>query len=145
MDQKKEYEKKEKEYREKRSTRKPKKPSQMTPYQKVRVEYLIGEYYQSQNMLYEAAEHFCRAAELAHQIPDLALYAQLKLMESHACTNDDHNRQLYRAFEAARDAWDAWRKLPSRNLTDDIHFEFVLADTVGVIRYSGRGISSGSG
>ena len=53
-------------------------------------------------------------------------------MESHACTNDDHNRQFYRAFEAARDAWNAWRKLPSRDLTDDIHFEFELADTLGV-------------
>jgi len=132
LDQKKEYEKKEKEYREKRRTRKPKKPPQMAPYQKVRVEYLIGEYYQSQNMLIEAAEHFRRAAELAQQIPDLALYAQLKHMESLFCVRDDHNKQFYRAFVAAREAWNAWHKLPSRDLTDDIHFEFELADTLGI-------------
>ena len=63
-------------------------------------------------MLGEAAEHFRRAAELAKQIPDLALYAQLKHMESLFCVRDDHNRQFYRAFVAARDAWNAWRKLP---------------------------------
>jgi hypothetical protein len=132
LNQQKEYEKKEKEHKEGRRRRKPKKPPQPTLYQKVRIEHLIGKYYQSQNMLGDAAEHFRRAAELALKIPDLALYAQLKLMESHACTNDDHNRQFYRAFEAARDAWNAWRKLPSRDLTDDIHFEFELADTLGV-------------
>ena len=83
-------------------------------------------------MLAEAAEHFRRAAELAQQIPDLALYAQLKHLESLFCVRDDHNKQFYRAFVAARDAWNAWRKLPSRDLTDDIHFEFELADTLGI-------------
>ena len=132
LNQQKEYEKKEKEHKEGQRRRKPKKPPLPTLYQQVRIEHLIGKYYQSQNMLIEAAEHFRRAAELAKQIPDLALYAQLKLMESHACANDDHNRQFYRAFEAASDAWDAWRKLPARNLTDDIHFAFELADTLGI-------------
>ncbi len=78
LNQQKEYEKKEKEHKEGQRRRKPKKPPQPTLYQKVRIEHLIGKYYQSQNMLGEAAEHFRRAAELALKIPDLALYAQLK-------------------------------------------------------------------
>jgi hypothetical protein len=104
----------------------------LSPYQKVRVEYLFGWYYEAQKFLGEAADHYRRGAKVAQQIPDWALCAQLKHMESRACTVVDHDKQYYRAFEAARGAWEAWRKLPYRDLTEDVRFEFTLADTVGV-------------
>ena len=107
-------------------------PIPMSLYQIARTEYLIGMYCAMQKLIGDAADHYARGAKAAERIPDWALYAQLKHLESSACTRADHNRQYYRAFEAARDAWEAWRKLPSRDLTDDIHFAFKLADAVGV-------------
>lgn len=101
-------------------------------YQRVRIEYLNGRYYDAQNMFVAATEHYRRGAELARQIPDLALYAQLKYRESRSSARPDRDNQFRRMFETALDAWQTWRNLPFRNITDDIAFEFKLADNASV-------------
>lgn len=119
----------------------------MSPHQRIRTEYLAGEYYRDLDaeldaggastaqrdrpLLAEAADHFRQAAEVAQQIRDWALYAQLKYHESNACIAADP-KQLRRAFETIRDALEKWRKLPDRDLTSDILFEFTLADNLGL-------------
>lgn len=126
-------------------------------YQIARTEYLLGEYFRERDAhplvrrrrkssslstaadnqteqpppLAQAADHFCRGAAAARRIPDWALYAQLKFMESNACIGVDP-KQLRRAFGAAAEALSAWRRLPVRYLAADDHFEFRLADSVGV-------------
>lgn len=128
-------------------------------YQVARAEYLIGKYFagrsaardkvkhkqpsstaikkietlpqEKQPLLAEAADHYCRGAAAAKQIPDWALYAQLKSNESAACMGVDP-KQLRRAYLTAVDALDAWRKLPISDLAEDDHFEFNLADAVGL-------------
>lgn len=128
-------------------------------YQVARAEYLIGRYFaarsaardkvkrkqpsstsinkieippqEKRSLLAEAADHYCRGAAAAKQIPDWALYAQLKSNESAVCMSVDP-KQLRRAYHAAVEALEAWRKLPIRDLAEDDHFEFSLADAVGL-------------
>lgn len=126
-------------------------------YQIARTEYLLGEYFREKDErtgvkrrgkssppsarikyktqkpppLAQAADHFCRGAVAARLIPDWALYAQLKFMESNVCIGVDP-KQLRRSFAAAAEALNAWRKLPVRHLAVDDHFEFRLADSVGI-------------
>lgn len=92
-----------------------------------------AEYYKSHPPLALAADHFCRAARAAQSMPhpDWALYAELKKLESDACIGVEP-RQLQRAFEAVRDALKAWRRLPARNLTKEILFEFKLAENLAL-------------
>lgn len=127
-------------------------------YQIARAEYLLGECLRTQDalgdvpkrraeeispdpdvtglegqqpLLARVADHFCRGAAAAQQLPDWALYAQLKHLESAACMSVDP-KQLRRAFEAAVAALKAWRRLPIRYLACDDHFEFRLAEAVGL-------------
>ena len=118
-----------------------------TRYQLIRTRFLLGECYavftredildvdpdfhDEQSPLAMAAEQYRQAAEVAYQAHDLALYAQLKKMESDACLQATP-KQFQRAFHAASDALKAWRDAEYRDLADDDHFEFKLADTVGV-------------
>lgn len=116
----------------------------MSHYQTARTEYLAGEYCRSQELLLpeserdekrvllvKAAEHFRLGAEAARLVPDWAMYAQLKSLESATCATGEvqANQQ---AFGSAREALAAWRSLPFRNLTSDIYFEFNLADTLAL-------------
>ena len=103
----------------------------MSLFQRIRTDYLIATYCESQNMFALAADHFRHGAEVAQQIPDLALYAQLKFRESRACTLSDRDFKFYRAFETARIAWDVWHKLANRDVTEDTYFEFKLTDNIG--------------
>ncbi|HEY1387756.1 MAG TPA: hypothetical protein VGF38_04360 [Ktedonobacterales bacterium] len=121
----------------------------MSPYQRVRTEYLIAEYYRE--LAYEldklgapevereddpfgqAADHYRQAAEIAREIPDAALVAQLKAYESKICYfSHPTHRRYRRAFETAREALDAWSALPSRDITTDMTFAFALGDALGV-------------
>jgi tetratricopeptide (TPR) repeat protein len=116
----------------------------MSRYQRARTEYLSGEYCRMQELavpastrdekrtlLMAAADHFRAGANAARLIPDWAMYAQLKSLESAACATGEV-QALQRAFISAREALKAWRSLPFRNLTADVYFEFNLADTVAV-------------
>lgn len=116
----------------------------MSRYQTARTEYLSGEYCRSRELLVPesergekrallvaAAEHFRLGAEAARQIPDWAMYAQLKSLESAACATGEV-QAFQQAFESVREALKAWRILPFRNLTSDISFEFNLADALAV-------------
>ena len=119
-----------------------------TLYQETRMNYLLGEYFtwlkevnptdhydpsEAQPSHAAAAEHFRLAAEAAVQLPDpdWALCAQLKKMESDACLQADP-KQFQRTYQAACAALKAWRDAGYRDLADDDHFEFKLADAVGV-------------
>ncbi|HEY1387127.1 MAG TPA: hypothetical protein VGF38_01185 [Ktedonobacterales bacterium] len=121
----------------------------MSPYQRIRSEYLVAEYYREldaqldargvpdhdrlDDPLGQAADHYCQAAEIASAIEDGALVAQLKALESRFCYGSHPTRRLYRrAFEAAKAALDAWIALPRRNLTEDTTFAFTLGDALGV-------------
>ncbi len=121
----------------------------MSPYQRVRTEYLIAEYYREldreldklgvpeaereDDPLGQAVGHYCRAAEIADSIEDGALVAQLKALESRACYGSHPTRRRYRrAFDAAKAALDAWMALPRRDVTSDMSFAFNLGDAVGV-------------
>jgi tetratricopeptide (TPR) repeat protein len=106
-------------------------PLLMSPYQQARSEYLIGKYYEAQKLFSMAAEHYQRGAEIAKQIPDWILYAQLKYLESKAFA--DHDPKPFRhIFATAVDALESWRRWRLRDVAEDIHFEFKLADHVGV-------------
>jgi hypothetical protein len=61
----------------------------------------------------------------------LPLYAQLKKRESDACIGVDP-KQFQRAFQASCSALKAWRDAGYRGIADDDHFEFTLADAVGI-------------
>ena len=121
----------------------------MSPYQRIRTEYLTAEYYREldreldtrgvseaereDDPLGQAADHYRCAAEIADEIADGALVAQLKALESRACYGSHPTRRRYRrAFETAKEALDAWRALPRRDVTSDIIFGFNLGDAVGV-------------
>lgn len=121
----------------------------MSPYQRIRTEYLIAEYYleldramdkrgvpeaeREDDPLGQAADHYRRAAEIAGAVEDGALVAQLKALESRACYGSHPTRRRYRrAFESAIAALDAWMALPSRDVTSDMAFGFSLGDAVGV-------------
>lgn len=121
----------------------------MSLYQKVRTEFLFAEYFmevdseldargvpdyeRDQDPVGKAIEHYRLAADIAWEIPDRALYAQLKILESDVCYFSHPYRNRYRrAFESARQALDAWTSLPNRNLTSDMMFAFKLGDAVGV-------------
>jgi hypothetical protein len=121
----------------------------MAPYQRVRTEYLIAEYFREldreldkhgvpeidreDDPLGQAVDHYCRAAEIADEIADGALVAQLKAFESRACYGSHPTRRRYRrAFEAAKAALDAWMALSRRDVTIDMTFGFHLGDAVGV-------------
>ncbi|HKW23560.1 MAG TPA: hypothetical protein VJO13_19420 [Ktedonobacterales bacterium] len=121
----------------------------MSPYQGIRTEYLFAEYYREldreldnlgvpevereDDPLGQAADHYRRAAEIADEIADEALVAQLKALESRACYGSHPTRRRYRrAFETAKEALDAWIALPRRDVTSDISFGFNLGDAVGV-------------
>ncbi|HEU5349836.1 MAG TPA: hypothetical protein VFU63_14595 [Ktedonobacterales bacterium] len=115
-------------------------------YQSVRTEYLFAEYYEDleghgetadrhgqHDPIGAAVEHYARAAEIAREIPDLALVARIKSFEGRSCFfSNPHYKRLHRSFLAARDALDAWQQLPDRTHTGDLQFEFELADAVGV-------------
>ncbi len=86
-----------------------------------------------------AADCYARAAEIAEQFPDLALVAQLKSYESARCyLSSPYSRRYRRAFEAAQQALRAWHDCQedhgARNFrtTEDLHFQYKLADDVGV-------------
>ncbi|MGE5335420.1 MAG: hypothetical protein ACM3N4_12015 [Nitrososphaerota archaeon] len=121
----------------------------MSPYQNVRTEYLIAEYYceldaeldtrrvpdsaREHDPVGSAADHFGRAADVAKGIPDWALFAQLKHRESRVChLSHPYRRRYRRAFAAAKEALDAWLSLPHSHLTADMTFGFDLGDTLGV-------------
>ncbi len=121
----------------------------MSPYQRVRTEYLTAEYYleldreldkrgvpeaaREDDPLGQAADHYRRAAEIASAIGDGALVAQLKALESRACYGSHATRRRYRrAFESAKAALDAWMALPRRDVTSDMTFGFRLGDSLGV-------------
>lgn len=121
----------------------------MSPYQRIRTEYLFGEYYREldreldnrgvleaereDDPLGQAVDHYCRAAEIAAEIADGALVAQLKALESRFCYGSHPTRRRYRrAFEAAKAALDAWMALPRRDVTSDMTFAFALGDAVGL-------------
>ena len=106
-------------------------PLLLSPYQKARTEYIIGAYYEAQKVFSAAADHYLRGAEVAAQIPDGILYAQLKYLESKAYAEHDP-KPFLRIFATAVDALDSWRRRGSRDVTVDIHFEFKLADHVGL-------------
>src|SRR5262249_9380448 len=83
----------------------------MSPYQRVRSEYLIAEYYREldreldkrgvpeaereDDPLGQAADHFRCAAEIADEIADGALVAQLKALESRSCYGSHPTRRRY--------------------------------------------------
>ena len=119
------------------------------PYQETRSEFLFGEYFvaadreldeqhvpyheRDQNFLGQAADHYARAAAIAWEIPDVALYAQLKALESRACYfSHPRDKRYRRAFEAARRALDAWEQLPDRKIATDMSFGFKLGDLLSV-------------
>ncbi len=121
----------------------------MAPYQRIRTEYLIAEYYleldrdldkrgvpeaeREDDPLGQAADHYRRAAEIASDIADGALVAQLTAFESRACYGSHPTRKRYRrAFESAKAALDAWMALPRREVTNDMVFGFSLGDALGV-------------
>lgn len=121
----------------------------MSPYQRVRSEYLIAEYFleldreldkrgvpeaeREDDPLGQAADHYRRAAEIASAVEDGALVAQLKALESRACYGSHATRRRYRrAFETAKVALDVWKSLPRRDITSDMTYGFTLGDSVGV-------------
>ncbi|HEU4785167.1 MAG TPA: hypothetical protein VFS83_17650, partial [Ktedonobacterales bacterium] len=121
----------------------------MSPYQRVRSEFLIAEYFREldreldkrgvpevareDDPLGQAADHYRCGAEIAAEIADGALVSQLKALESRACYGSHPTRRRYRrAFESAKAALDAWMALPHRDVTSDISFVFHLGDAVGV-------------
>jgi hypothetical protein len=121
----------------------------MLPYQIVRANYLHGKYAEaldaalgatdplvSEDHLGKAAEYYAQAADVARRIPDWELAARLKKIESDMCYGSNPTRKRYvRAFAASKDAvdyWRAWRELSHCNSTDDVHFEFRLAEDLGV-------------
>lgn len=107
--------------------------SPKTQLQVARTSYLAGEYFRQQDLLGQAADHFSRGAEAAWQVADMALFAQLKSMESAACYGSNaHEKRYRRAYLTARDALNAWGALSFRRLAADIIFEFKLADDLGV-------------
>ncbi len=121
----------------------------MFPYQRIRTEYLFGEYYRERELeldkrgipdyeraddpLGQAADHYRQAADIARSISDGVLVAQLTALESDACFFSHPTRKrLRRAFASAKMALDTWLKLRSRNLTDDMTYSFKLGDALGV-------------
>lgn len=121
----------------------------MSPYQRIRAEYLIAEYYRELDRELDkrgvpeaereddpyglAADHYRRAAEIASDIADGALVAQLKALESRACYGSHPTRRRYRrAFESAKAALEAWMALPRRDVTSDMTFGFSLGDSLGL-------------
>lgn len=123
----------------------------MTLYQKVRTEFLLGEYFKAQDQVKEpaeqsepnpassedplgvAADHYARGADLAREIPDLAVVAQLKQLESEVCYfSDPRRKRLGRAFLAAKEALETWKRLPVRMHTTDMTYGFTLGDALGI-------------
>ena len=123
----------------------------MTQYQEVRTAFLLGEYYKAQDQvkepaqqsgpnptanqdfLGEAADHYARGADIARGIPDLAVVAQLKQLESEVCYfSDPRRKRLERAFLAAKEALETWRRLPVRMHTTDMTYGFRLGDALGI-------------
>ena len=113
-------------------------------YQKARTEYIFAEYFKErdrlakgsnqprqQSYLGKAAEYFSLGAVAAKQVPDWALFSQLKAFESAVCYGDVPH-QFLRAFSASRDALKAWRLLPDRDLMSDLRDGFVLAEELGM-------------
>lgn len=121
----------------------------MSSYQRIRTDYLIAEYYgeldreldtrgvpeveREDDPLGQAADHYRRAAEIADEIADGALVAQLKALESAACFFSHPTRRRYRrAFASAQVALNTWLKLSPRESTDDMTYSFQLGDALGV-------------
>ena len=119
------------------------------PLQEVRGEYLFAEYFTAleqqldaqhvpererpHDFLGKAADHYARAAEIARNIPDLALAAQLKARESKTCYfSHPRHRRYRRAFAAAREALEAWQALPDRKIATDWEYGFKLGDLLGL-------------
>src|SRR5512146_1931656 len=121
----------------------------MSSYQRIRTDYLIAEYYgeldreldtrgvpeveREDDPLGQAADHYRRAAEIADEIADGALVAQLKALESAACFFSHPTRRRYRrAFASAQVALNTWLKLSPRESTDDMTYSFQPGDALGV-------------
>lgn len=121
----------------------------MLPYQIVRANYLCGKYaealdaalgsatpFEGEDHLGKAAEYYAQAADVARSIPDWELAARLKKIESDMCYGSKPIRKRYvRAFAASKDAfddWRAWREISHCDSTDDVHFEFRLAEDLSV-------------
>lgn len=121
------------------------------PYQEVRFENLFGEYYvaidrepdkqvafdrdPAQDFLGKAADHYARGAAIARDmdIPDMALFAQLKRREAKVCFFSHPRYKRYgRAFMMAKEALDAWISLADRQNTPDMLYGFELGDALGV-------------
>jgi hypothetical protein len=118
-------------------------------YQAVRTQYILALYYRGldadlkvldhhgrEDPLGTAADHYAQGADYASQIPDSALFAQLKKFESDRCYRSNPYRKRYRrAVEAAQVALAAWRACDDlRNSThaSGLHFEYQLADDLAV-------------
>lgn len=121
----------------------------MSPYQRIRTEYLFGEYYREWELeldklgvpdheraddpLGQAANHYRDAADIARGIPNGALAAQLTALESDVCFFSHPTRKRYRrAFISAKAALDTWLKLSPRVSTEDMIYSFQLGDALGV-------------
>lgn len=122
---------------------------QPLPYQEARAKYLLGQYCEAmeddldwdatpydertRDFRGEAVEHYARGADIAREIPDKALYAQFRALESKAHYYSHPRRKRYRrAFEAAREALDVWERLPSRKIATDMAYGFKLGDLLGL-------------
>ena len=117
--------------------------------QEARTEYLFAEHFTAleqqldaqgvpererpHDFLGHAADHYARAADIARNIPDLALYAQVKARESKTCYYSHPRHKRYRrAYDAARQALEAWQALPDRKIATDSEYGFKLGDLLGL-------------
>jgi hypothetical protein len=120
-----------------------------SPYQIVRDAYLHGKrleaidaadettgQLESEDYLGPAADYYAQGADVARHIVDWELAARLKKLESDMCYGSKPYRKRYvRAATASRDAfeyWHTWRELSRCDSTADVHFDFRLADDLGV-------------
>ncbi|HET9979553.1 MAG TPA: hypothetical protein VFQ32_03875, partial [Ktedonobacterales bacterium] len=63
----------------------------------------------------------------------LAVVAQLKQLESEVCYfSDPRRKRLGRAFLAAKEALETWKRLPVRMHTTDMTYGFTLGDALGI-------------
>ena len=119
------------------------------PLQEARTEYLFAEYFTAleqqldaqqvpererpHDFFGQAADHYARAADIARNISDLALAAQLKARESKTCYFSDPRRKRYRrAYEAAQQALNIWEELADRKIATDLEYGFTLGDLLGL-------------
>lgn len=121
-----------------------------TPWQELRAEYLSGQQFRRLDLhdktedrdwkrrdyLGSAAYHFERAAQIAAQLEDFALVAELKDLVAGAYMGSKPYRGRFRpAFIASSQALGAWLKLPDRDQTSDLQNTFTLADRAALRAY----------